>query len=96
MCRALFSCNTRYKIEICLFALLPMIYGRYLKKTTLMIWDKVFKSGFSKSFKGFLPQNLLSPLLNTLSHFWLVSTFCTTEKHKEVFGVKGRGYRKET
>ena len=29
--------------------------------------DKVFKSGLSKSFKGRLPQNLLSPLLNTLS-----------------------------
>ena len=30
-------------------------------------WDKVFKSGLSKFFKGCLPQNLLSPLLNTLS-----------------------------
>ena len=28
---------------------------------------KVFKSGLSKFFKGCLPQNLLSPLLNTLS-----------------------------
>ena len=32
-----------------------------------MISDKVFKSGLSKFFKGCLPQNLLSPLLNTLS-----------------------------
>ena len=44
------------------------------------IWDKVFKSGLSKfcgtqpsikmvCFKGYgLPKNLLSPLLNTLSH----------------------------
>ena len=32
------------------------------------IWDKVSKSGLSKFFKGCLPQNLLSPLLNTLSH----------------------------
>ena len=31
------------------------------------IWDKVFKSGLSKFFKGCLPQNLLSSLLNTLS-----------------------------
>ena len=30
-------------------------------------WDKVFKSGLSKFFKGCLPHNLLSPLLNTLS-----------------------------
>ena len=29
------------------------------------IWDKVFKSGVSK---GSLPQNLFTPLLNTLSH----------------------------
>ena len=28
--------------------------------------DKVFKSGLSKFFKGCLPQNFLSPLLNTL------------------------------
>ena len=34
----------------------------------LIIWDKVFKSGLSKFFKGCLPQKLLSPLLNTLSH----------------------------
>ena len=32
------------------------------------IWDKVFKSGLSKFFKSCLPQNLLSPLLNALSH----------------------------
>ena len=31
------------------------------------IWDKVFKSVLSNFFKGYLPQNLLSPLLNTLS-----------------------------
>ena len=30
-----------------------------------IIGDKVFKSGLSKFFKGCLPQNLLSPLLNT-------------------------------
>ena len=32
-----------------------------------IIWDKVFKNGLSKFFKGCLPQNLLSPLLHTLS-----------------------------
>ena len=32
-----------------------------------IIWDKVFKSVLSKFFKGCLPQNLLSPLFNTLS-----------------------------
>ena len=30
-------------------------------------WDKVFKSGLSTFFKGCLPQNVLSPLLNTSS-----------------------------
>ena len=33
--------------------------------------DKVFKNGLSKFFKDCLPQNLLSPLLNTLSHILL-------------------------
>ena len=33
----------------------------------IFIWDKIFESGLSKFFKDFLPQNLLSPLLNTLS-----------------------------
>ena len=34
----------------------------------MVIWDKVFKSGLSK-FCGRQPlKNLLSPLLNTLSH----------------------------
>ena len=28
-----------------------------------------------KCFKGFLPQNLLSPLLNTLSHILLLGLF---------------------
>ena len=33
------------------------------------IWDKVFKSGLSKKFfKVYLPQNLLSPLLNNFAH----------------------------
>ena len=30
-------------------------------------WAKVLKSGLNKFIKGFLPQNLFSPLLNTLS-----------------------------
>ena len=37
----------------------------------MLKWDKVFKSGLSKLFKGCLPQNLLSPLLNTLSQMFL-------------------------
>ena len=32
------------------------------------MWDKVLNSGLSKFFKGCLPQDLLGPLLNTLSH----------------------------
>ena len=50
------------------------------------IWDKVFKNGLSKFcgrqplnfpfkfFKACLPQNLLSPLLNTLSHIFILDT----------------------
>ena len=34
------------------------------------IWDKAFKSGLSKFFKGSLPQNFTSSLLNTLSHIF--------------------------
>ena len=33
--------------------------------------DKVFKNGLSKFFKDCLPQNVLSPLMNTLSHILL-------------------------
>ena len=37
-----------------------------------VIWDKVFKSGLSKFYKGCLPQNLISPQkLITLSHVLL-------------------------
>ena len=36
------------------------------------ICDRVFKSGLSKFFKGCLPKNLPSPLLNTLSHLMLI------------------------
>ena len=48
---------------------------------TITIWDKVFKSGLSKfcgrqplkNLKRYgLPQILLGPLLNTLSHIWVV------------------------
>ena len=35
-------------------------------------WDKVFKSGLSEFFKGCIPQNLHSPLLNTLSQIILI------------------------
>ena len=39
----------------------------------MIILDKVFQSGLCKfcgrqTFKGCLPQNLVSPLLNTLPH----------------------------
>ena len=38
-------------------------------------WDKVFNSGLSILFKVCLPQNLLSPLLNTLSHLLWIRDF---------------------
>ena len=37
-------------------------------KTKILIRDKLFKNGPSKIFKGCLPQILLGPFLNTLSH----------------------------
>ena len=38
------------------------------------IWDKIFKNGPGKNFKGCLPQILLAPFLNTLSHIKLLFT----------------------
>ena len=32
------------------------------------IWNKVFQNGTSEFFKGCIPQTLLDPFLNTLSH----------------------------
>ena len=43
-------------------------------------WDKVFKSGLSKFFKGCFPQNLFSPPLNNLSHILLCPT-CSYVPH---------------
>ena len=43
----------------------PLLLSSFLDKHRK--WDKVCKGRLSKFFKGFLPQNLLSPLLNTLS-----------------------------
>ena len=54
-----------------------------LNQLNCNIWDKVFKNGPSKIYgrqtsknvkfeiiKGYLPQILLGPFLNTLSHIW--------------------------
>ena len=49
---------------------------------TRIKWDKVFKSGLSKFFKGCLPQNFLSPLLNTLFQM-LMAIIKNTAKWKE-------------
>ena len=38
------------------------------KDQSYQYMGKVLKKGLSKFFKGFLPQNFLSLLLNTLSH----------------------------
>ena len=34
------------------------------------IWDKVFKNGPSKIFKGCLPQILFGPFLDNLTHIY--------------------------
>ena len=44
-----------------------MLWRKWKGFVKWIIWDKVFKNGLSKFFKGCLPQNLLSPLLHTLS-----------------------------
>ena len=45
------------------------------------IWDKVFKNGPSKIFKGCLPQILLGPFLNNLSYM-KTGKKSYTEHHK--------------
>ena len=55
------------------------------------IWGKVFKSGLSKFFKGCLPQNLLSPLLNTLSRMQCNIYKCFDKMPRFI-----RDYQKET
>ena len=54
----------------------------------IYIWDKVLKSGLRKPLKACLPQNLLSPLLNTLPHlfcqfpcFWTFTIFAKKKLH---------------
>ena len=44
------------------------IYFRNIPGVIRHIWDKVFKSGLSKFRGRQLLKNLLSPILNTLSH----------------------------
>ena len=43
-------------------------------------WGKVFKTGLSKVFKAYLPQNLLSPLLNILLQIQLQAVSYLCEK----------------
>ena len=43
-------------------------YLTYITEKLKLIWDKVFKNGPSKFFKGYLPQIVLGPFLNTLFH----------------------------
>ena len=48
-------------------------------------WNKVFKSRLSTFFKGCLPQNLRSPLLNTLSQL-----FCSFKGNKSQKNISFR------
>ena len=41
----------------------------------MIVWDKVFKNGPSKNLKGRLPQILVGPFLNTLSHLIFFNKF---------------------
>ena len=51
----------------------------------IVIWDKVFKRGLSEFIKGCLPQNLVIPLLNTLSHIFFMAKR-NFKSHKFHFG----------
>ena len=62
---------------------------RERKVLTKIFGTKVFKSGQSKFFKGCFPQNLLGPLLNTLSH--LVLTRWILDKW--LLKVLGKGFQ---
>ena len=58
-------CNRWSDIADCL-----TFFSRFPVRLGIHMWDKVFTSGLSKFSKGCLPHNLLSPLLNTLSHMF--------------------------
>ena len=66
--------------------------SRRQKKYLVNIWNKVFKSGLIKFFKGGLPQNLLSPLLNALFHLLMVkiSIHQTKLSTKKFFCIRVR------
>ena len=51
------------------------------------LWDKVFKSRLKK-FKSCLPQDLLSPLLNTLSHMVKELLLVWSKKHGIILKVQ--------
>ena len=55
-------------------------------KLCALKWDKVFKNRLSKFFKGCLPQNLLSPFLNTFLNHWLWNLWSFT--YRNIFLAK--------
>ena len=79
-----FLCNLTQWANTC-----PEITVKILKQerhcSSDYIWDKVFKSGLSKFFKDCLPQNLHSPLLNNLSHLWLLAGIDSLTRGKHVW-----------
>ena len=82
------------EIDCMVFIILSYVTEEY------HIWDKVFKSGLSrfcgrqplKNLKGFLkgclPQNLLSPLLNALSHIWFLVLNCLFRRSRFLKRIK--------
>ena len=66
--------TSQIKIFLFEYLVLNTIYEIFCKVWNF--WHKVFKSRLSKFFKGCLPQNLLSLLLNTLSHLTRINVDC--------------------
>ena len=77
----LYDSTDTYEISNCLsLEEIKISVSKQRKKIWIMIWGEGFKSRLSKFFKGCLPQNLLGPLLNTLSHIIISRILWTCER----------------
>ena len=87
--------NVRWVLEPSRIYNGTFFYNRILWKRSI-IWRKVFKSGLSK-FCGRQPlKNLLSPLLNTLSHMCLKGSSLRFTKCEQLLNSAGIGDNNDT
>ena len=68
-----------FRHHLCTYFLPPQSLDYFRRKTVFFencpwLWDKVFQNGPSKFFKARLPQILIVPFWNTLSHMNLPSS----------------------